>query len=254
MHDSDLPAVPATPALSPAEACARGGRHASLSHESACAALGIELLAPGSPCLTVPRSRSRVVVPGWQVIRADVAAADREHVNGLPCTAAARTVADLSRSRCLTEAVVAGDSALRNHLVCAPDLLQRLAQARGRRAGASRAVGRALDPLAGSVLETLLRLVLRDAGLRPVSQHVICDRDGSFVARVDFCWPEQRLVVEADGFAFHADRAAYRKDRERLNALERLGWRVLRFTWEDVRSRPLHVVALVEECLAGLAA
>jgi very-short-patch-repair endonuclease len=55
--------------------------------------------------------------------------------------------------------------------------------------------------------------------------------------------------VEADGFAFHADRLAYRRDRERQNQLERLGWRVLRFTWEDVRGRPEHVVALIRDCL-----
>jgi very-short-patch-repair endonuclease len=71
---------------------------------------------------------------------------------------------------------------------------------------------------------------------------------------VDFCWPEHRLVVEADGFAFHADRGSYRRDRERQNDLERLGWRVLRFTWEDVQGRPEYVVALVRGCLETAAA
>ncbi|MDP9496716.1 MAG: DUF559 domain-containing protein [Actinomycetota bacterium] len=68
------------------------------------------------------------------------------------------------------------------------------------------------------------------------------------MAQVDLCWPAACLIVEADGFAFHSDRAAYRRDRERLNQLERLGWRVLRVTWEDVVHRPEHVVALVREC------
>ena len=71
---------------------------------------------------------------------------------------------------------------------------------------------------------------------------------------MDFCWVAERLVVEADGFAFHSDRAAYRKDRERMNALERLGWRVLRFTWEDVVRRPEYVVAAVGAVLARAAA
>jgi very-short-patch-repair endonuclease len=60
--------------------------------------------------------------------------------------------------------------------------------------------------------------------------------------------------VEADGFAFHSDRVAYRRDRERLNELEQLGGRVLRFTWEDVVARPEHVLALVQECLDQAAA
>ena len=179
---------------------------------------------------------------------------DRLLIDGVPCTTAERTVLDLSRELPLEEAVVAADSAIRQRLVPTAALTIRLSAAWGRRAAAARTVAGALDPLAESVLETLLRLTLRDAGLRPVTQHEIRDADGRLVARVDFCWPAERLVVEADGFAFHADRAAYRRDRERLNALERLGWRVLRFTWEDVRGRPEHIVSLVRGCLAEVAA
>jgi very-short-patch-repair endonuclease len=73
------------------------------------------------------------------------------------------------------------------------------------------------------------------------------------VARVDFAWPAARLIVEADGFAYHSDRESYRRDRERLNHLERLGWRVLRFTWEDVVSRPEYVTNLVGAVLRQVA-
>ena len=103
----------------------------------------------------------------------------------------------------------------------------------------------------GSAPESLLWVLLALSALpMPETQVVLRDRDGTFVARVDFAWRAPRLVVEADGFAFHSDREAYRRDRERLKALERLGWRVLRFTWEDVRSRPDHVVTTVRACLA----
>jgi very-short-patch-repair endonuclease len=237
-----------------AAALSLAGPAAVLSHESAARLWGFELLEPGSPRLTVPRSRSRLVIPDWRVVRADVARSDRERVEELACTGVTRTLIDLTRVLPFEEAVVAADSALRAQVVSEPELTIALSRAWGRHAAATRAVAAALDPLAGSVLESLLRLALREAGLHPVSQHVIRDRDGRFVARVDFCWPDQRLVVEADGFAYHADRAAYRRDRERLNQLERLGWRVLRFTWEDVRSRSDHVVALVQSCLADSAA
>jgi very-short-patch-repair endonuclease len=59
--------------------------------------------------------------------------------------------------------------------------------------------------------------------------------------------------VEADGFAFHSERDAYRHDRARGNELVRLRWRVLRFTYEDVIGRPGHVVDLVRECLGSAA-
>lgn len=57
--------------------------------------------------------------------------------------------------------------------------------------------------------------------------------------------------METDGFAFHADRQSYRKDRRRGNALVLAGWRVLRFSWEDVVHHPDEVVEAVREALRG---
>ncbi len=109
-----------------------------------------------------------------------------------------------------------------------------------------------MDPASGSVLETLCRVLLQQAGLAPTStQFVVRDARGRWIGRVDFAWPHQRLVVEADGFAFHADRASYRDDRRRGNALLLAGWRVLRFSWEDVVDRPDEVVTAVRAALAS---
>jgi very-short-patch-repair endonuclease len=47
---------------------------------------------------------------------------------------------------------------------------------------------------------------------------------------VDFCWPEQRLIVETDGHRHHGTRAAFERDRERDSALVAEGWRVVRVT------------------------
>lgn len=182
--------------------------------------------------------------------RLDLASEDVVVVDGLRRTTPLRTVLDLAQVLPLDEAVAAADSALRLGLVDLRELVDALSRRRGRGAKGPRAVAGSVDARAGSVLESLLRVLLQRGGLpAPRSQYVICERDGTFVARVDLCWPDARLVVEADGFAFHSDRAAYRADRERLNALERLGWRVLRFTWEDVRSRPEHVLAMVRTCV-----
>ena len=145
-------------------------------------------------------------------------------------------------------AVATADSALRQGLVPLTELRRDLATSCGRGSGRTRRVGASVDPLSGTVLETLLHLLLHAVVPEPVSQFEIRDRWGAFVARVDLCWRDVRLVAEADGFAYHSDRASYRRDRERLNQLERLGWRVLRFSWEDVVSRPEHVVALAREC------
>ena len=47
---------------------------------------------------------------------------------------------------------------------------------------------------------------------------------------MDFLWPEQRLVVEADGFGYHGTREAFERDRARDADLQARGYRVLRVT------------------------
>lgn len=219
------------------------------SHQDAARLWGIELVEP-SPLrhVTVSRCRSRAKHSGTRVHRADLAeVAERD---GIRVTTALRTVVDLCRSLPLGHAVAAADSALRQQLVTVPELVDAAAvlpPALGR--PQVREVVARLDPLSGSVLESLCRLVLEDAELRPFeTQHVV--RVGRDVTvRVDFAWPEQRLVVEVDGFAFHADRMTYRNDRRRMNALVLAGWRVLRFSWEDVVGAPDLVAAQVRQAL-----
>jgi hypothetical protein len=231
------------------EALRQLGAGAVLSHETAARLHGIALHDDdGTERVTVPRARHGKGVPGWHVHRSDVPSTDTEGRQGLRCTGAARTLADLARVQDHDKAVCAIDAALRERVVAEEDLLP-LAAIRGRGARGVRAAVAAADPKSGSVLETLLRLVIAEAGLpTPVSQYQVADH-GHEVARVDFCWPDERLVVEADGYAYHSNREHYRRDRRRTNELARLGWRVLRFTWEDVVGRPEHVVALIRACL-----
>ena len=238
--------------LSPAAALVRCPQGV-LSHETAARELGLELVTPrAGETLTVPRSHGHVRLPGWRVRRVDLAGEDvLERDDGVRLTSVTRTVADLSRRLPVGEAVACADSALRARAVTVPELVAALQRQEGPGSARCRRVAALLDPASGSVLESLLRVLLRSelAGEPPLTQHPVLDRSGRLAARVDFCWPRSRLVVEADGFAFHSDRQAYRSDRARLNALASLGWLVLRFTWEDVVHRPGYVVALVTECL-----
>jgi very-short-patch-repair endonuclease len=43
-------------------------------------------------------------------------------------------------------------------------------------------------------------------------------------------WPEQRLIVELDGYAAHRTRRAFEADRAKARALTVAGWRVVRMT------------------------
>jgi hypothetical protein len=53
----------------------------------------------------------------------------------------------------------------------------------------------------------------------------------------DFRWPDQRLVVEADGAAWHDHRLAREDDVDRQAILEAHGERVVRVTWEQTVRR-----------------
>jgi hypothetical protein len=62
----------------------------------------------------------------------------------------------------------------------------------------------------------------------------------------DFRWPEHRLVLEADGAAWHDDRLAREDDAERQALLEAHGERVLRVTWQQAVARRAQTLARVQ--------
>ncbi len=244
----------AEPAPDEALRSAAIGLQAVVSHTSAALLWGLELAAtPDCRTLTVGRDRSRAGRAGVLVRRADLADDDHVERDGLRLTTVLRTILDLCRSLPLAHAVAVTDSALRTRRVTLKALqvaLCGLPAGRGR--GQVARVLALVDALSGSVLESLARVVLALAGLRPPqSQLAVYTAGDLLIGRVDFAWHAARLIVETDGFAFHADRQSYRQDRRRGNALVVAGWRVLRFSWEDVVAHPDDVVACVRAALAG---
>ena len=163
-------------------------------------------------------------------------------------TDAVTTVLDCVRRLRHQEAVVLVDSALRSGQVSLAELRAAASALRGQRHVAR--VRRALDmcdPESGSVLESALRVELVEAGVTGfATQQVIRDAAGRYVRRVDFCFEQQRLVIEADGARWHPDAA---RDRVLVNRLVAAGWRVLRFTWSEVVHDPAATVALVRAAL-----
>jgi hypothetical protein len=60
---------------------------------------------------------------------------------------------------------------------------------------------------------------------------------------VDALWRDGRLVVELDGRAAHEAPAAVARDRQRELALREAGFRVLRYSWQQVTEQPARVAA-----------
>lgn len=91
-----------------------------------------------------------------------------------------------------------------------------------------------------SELERAFRDLCRQAGLPPPSQNVSLHG-----YEVDAYWPDTGVVVELDGWEHHKTRRAFEDDRRRAAALEAAGYRVLRFTWRQVkRERTIVAAAL----------
>ncbi|MGH2839885.1 MAG: DUF559 domain-containing protein [Solirubrobacteraceae bacterium] len=67
---------------------------------------------------------------------------------------------------------------------------------------------------------------------------------------MDAVWRPER-VLEVDGHAFHAARAAFERDRRKDAALTRVGYLVLRTTWRELSEQPYALVARIAEALAA---
>ena len=69
--------------------------------------------------------------------------------------------------------------------------------------------------------------------------------------QVDFVWHEQRVIVETDGFGTHGTRQAFQRDRRRDQLLTLAGWRVIRFTWDQVTNEPRYVIDVMRELMSA---
>ncbi len=56
--------------------------------------------------------------------------------------------------------------------------------------------------------------------------------------QVDCLWPEQRQIVELDGWEGHKTRTAFREDRARDRRLRVAGYGVTRLTWNQLDDEP----------------
>jgi hypothetical protein len=229
---------------------------AEISHASAAAWYGASLvLSPDGLHLTVPRSRGRRQdeIPGVTIHRADIPSSDLLVVRRTLVTAPIRTGLDLARSLPTSHAVATLDNMIRGGLLTRSDLLAAalaLPVAPGRQSAIT--VADLVDARAESVFESISRVDMAVAGLPiPELQVNICDRDGNWIARVDFAWKTQRVILECDGWEFHSNRDAFERDRRRWTALSRAGWTVIVVTWRDVMESPGYLVAAMSDVLGA---
>nr|MDT0662825.1 DUF559 domain-containing protein [Micromonospora sp. DSM 115978] len=208
---------------------------------------GVNLLGRASPVFVVlPRTKRARAHPRMTITYASLAADDVTMFAELPITTGVRTAFDLGRRLPRTDALIALDALLHRRIT----RLDRLAAFLGSHpgwpgAGQLRDLLSLAEPLTESPMETRLRLILVDAGSPPLTvQHEVRGKDGRLIGRVDLAYPQWRIAIEYEG-DHHRERAHYRRDITRLNALRAAGWLVLRFTVDDVIRHPGQIVTHV---------
>lgn len=210
--------------------------------------------------ITVPRVQRPRSRPGLVVHRsADLGVADREVRRLVPSTTAARTLCDISARLTTRRLEAVLDDAERRGLVWRPHLRWRIAELHRRGRSGVPQLEHLLDrtegrPLGDSWLEQEALRIITRAELPTPRCQVRLRKVGGRIARVDLFWQPERLVVELDGHATHATRRQRQADAERAARLSLAGWRMVRFTYEDVVERPDHVVEMIRISLLAVPA
>ena len=171
--------------------------------------------------------------------------ADVTVVDNIPCTTLARTLLDVCEDATGREVERALDVAEQRQMLDMAAIDVVLARADGRRgAKLLRAVlseHRVGSTLTRNDLEEAFLAIARAIERPPDAVNLwiaFPDGDG---AEADFVYRDERLIVEVDGRGSHATKRAFQTDRRRDQRLMLLGWRVVRFTWQQVTLEPTYV-------------
>ena len=171
-------------------------------------------------------------------------------VSGLPVSTLGRTAVDCAFDLPAHDSVCVVESALRaiarpsryqysqssRRVEAARHQLQATIAAQGPRAGARRA--RAVVAMASAFTESpgesLLHWLVRALGLpAPRIQMAITDVHHSRLYFPDEAWPEYRVLAEFDGRIKYRAPEDLWQEKQRQDALTRMGWRIERFIWAD---------------------
>lgn len=230
----------------------RAGSAEVASHTSGALALGVDMWRPNLSRVhtTYLEERHGRVEHGVNRHQGPLARAECTDANGISVAPSQAAVAGAMLLHPLTEAVVAGDSALNKQIVTHADLETVASQwwfhPRSRRL---RYAVSLLDAGAESPGESLSRLMFVRHWLpRPQTQFHV-EGPAGFSAWTDFAWPELGVLGEFDGKKKYMRDAnddddpgdVVFREKRREDALRRLGWIVVRLVWAELFTPELTV-------------
>jgi hypothetical protein len=208
------------------------GDGAALSHGSAASLWGLTARWSEPLEVTAPRERRR---PGIVTHRAATLGPRDTRVHlGIQVTSPARALLDIAPRtaiRGLTRALNDARHEGRIHTASLNDLLDR----NPRHPGTPRLLSifdPARNPTRSGLEDDFLAFAARYGLPTPI---VNAPLNGVIV---DVLFPEQRLIVELDGWEFHSDRQTFEADRERDAAALATGHATVRITWARLEADP----------------
>ncbi len=227
---------------------------AVVSHQAAAEAHAMSRVPTGVASVLV-HSQTTHEFPGVVVHRChDLASGHVTVVDGLATTTVPRTIVDLAAILTQRHLAVVVDELLAAQQTTVEQIhavLDRVARRgkpgvrRLRRVVETRAPG----PENGSALERLGARILIDEELP--APHFEFPIPWEADRRFDVAYPDQLLAIEWDSRRWHTQADAFVRDRERDRRAVLHGWRVLRFTWEDLTDRSLMVVESVRDAVTS---
>jgi very-short-patch-repair endonuclease len=213
------------------------GPNAVVSHLAA--AVEWELLTFGARAIdvTVPAGGTRAERPGIRLhCTRSLDPDDVTCKDGIPMTTPAKTLIDLDAvvsARLLERAF---EQAQIRRLLPAGALEAAIERAHGRRTRILRALiareRRARTVTRSELEERFLALIRCDGLPEPEVNARLAGYE------VDFLWRGRRRVIEVDGHAYHSTRQAASRDRRKDDDLEAAGYRVTRFTADQILHDP----------------
>lgn len=204
---------------------------------------GLTKFAPEVVEVTVPRVSNHRRRHGVRTRRRDLSPRDVVERRGLRVTEPALTVVEAAARR-------GGGAELMDRALQGDLELTQLWRAHLRNKGRhgspwARRLLHAASDGARSEAERLLVRLLRSAKISGwKANYPVC----GFV--VDVAFPEQKVAIEVDGWAFHNDQKTFQRDRNRQNVISLNGWQILRFTWLDLTEHPQRVIDEIAAALA----
>jgi very-short-patch-repair endonuclease len=91
-----------------------------------------------------------------------------------------------------------------------------------------------LDQRSESPLESVSRAIIHERDLPPPETQITVRYSPAISYRLDFYWRAQRVIGEADGMDKYQAPEVLRAEKIRQENLERLGYKVVRWTWHEI--------------------